>query len=390
MHHLRAGAVWVTISNWADAVSQKYGGSQIVTSAGNLSAEEARKLAWAHSTTHSVRPGSQRSASQWEKHAKTLVKDARWGAWSLRDAHHAAKMDVKPYTNAPFVWQHHDLFARNGFVAASRLGLPLVLFVDAPQVWEARRWGVARPGWGAVLQSLAERPQLLRAHLVACVTDEVAAAVESITRNRARVVVTPCTANIPSADHRPTNRRRHNLEGRLVIGWVGSFRRFHHVDMLVRATAAASVTLPELTLLLIGDGPTRAECAALASDLQLDCRFTGSVPNSEVSGLLQACDIGVIPSGTEDSFHYSPLKLKEYLAAGLPTIVPHAGEMARTMKDGQSTLFYSPGNEQELANQIVHLGGDPVRRESLSKAGQQILEADFSMADQLERIEGLL
>lgn len=204
------------------------------------------------------------------------------------------------------------------------------------------------------------------------------------------MIVTPCTANVPSADHRPTNRRRLNLEGRLVIGWVGSFRRFHHVDMLIRSAAAVSTTLPELTLLLIGDGPTRAECGALASDLHLDCRFAGSVPNDEVPGLLQACDIGVIPSGTEDSFHYSPLKLKEYLAAGLPTIVPRAGEMARTMTEGLDALFYSPGNERELVNQMVQLGGDPALREALSKAGQELLEVGFSMADQLERIEGLL
>lgn len=380
----------MTISNWADALSQRYGGAQIVTSSGNLSPSDARNQAWSHPTPDSARSKAQRSASPWEKHLKTLAKDARWAAWSLRDARHAAKLNLDRYRNAPFIWQHHDLFARNGFVAATRLRLPVVLFVDAPQVWEARRWGLARPGWGAALESLAERPQFVDAQLVACVTDEVAAAVESITRNKARVLVTPCTANVPTADHRATNRSRHNLDRRLVVGWVGSFRRFHHVDMLVRATAAASVTVPGLTLLLIGDGPTREECAALAKELHLDCRFLGSVPNTEVTGLLQACDIGVIPSGKEDDFHYSPLKLKEYLAAGLPTVVPRAGEMSRTMTGGDNTLFYSPGNEEELTNEIVRLASDPTLRESLSKAGRELLESDFSIADQLERIEGSL
>lgn len=380
----------MTISNWADALSQRYGGARIVTSAGSLSPGETRERAWTNSASSSVRPQVQRQTSQWERHLKTLAKDARWAAWSLQDARHAAKIDLDPYRGAPFIWQHHDLFARNGFVAASRLRLPVVLFVDAPQVWEARRWGVTRPGWAGALQALAERPQFMGAQLVACVTDEVAAAVQTITRGKGRVLVTPCTANVPAADHREANRSRHDLDGRLVVGWVGSFRRFHHVDMLVRAAAAASVTVPELTLLLIGDGPTREECAALANELNLDCRLVGSVPNTEVTGLLQACDIGVIPSGKEDDFHYSPLKLKEYLAVGLPTIVPSAGEMARTMSEGENTLFYSPGNEQELSSEITRLADDPALRDALSQAGRQLLESDFSIVDQLERIEGML
>ncbi len=62
-----------------------------------------------------------------------------------------------------FVWQHHDLFQSAGAPFAQRHRCPLVSFVDAPQVWEASRWGVARPGWGHLVERYGEAPQLRRA-----------------------------------------------------------------------------------------------------------------------------------------------------------------------------------------------------------------------------------
>lgn len=386
MHHLHAGAVWVTISNWADALAARFGAAEIVTSSGVLSAATVRSQAWSPTAANSPAASTGRRMKPLEAHARTLAKDVRWAMRSIYAETKVRMTDLERYSSSPFVWQHHDLFAHEGFVAASRLTLPLVLFVDAPQVWEARQWGVSRPGWGDFLVAAGERPQFERADIVACVTDEVADQVKAITRNRARTIVTPCTANVPVASGRAENRSRLGLEGRLVVGWVGSFRRFHHVDALIRASAKAATFIPNLTLLLIGDGPTRAECALLAAELGLDCRLPGSVPNDEVIGLLQACDVGVIPSGSVGSFHYSPLKLKEYLAAGIPTLVPRVGEMARTLQSDVETLFYAPGDLDELQQQLRRLGTDQGLRQSLASAGQQVLLKQFSINDQITTI----
>lgn len=389
LYQLRAGAVWVTISNWADSLAHRYGGAEVITPTESMSGATVRAAAWPPGPAGTpAATGRRQSVVQgW---ARTLAKDIRWAIWSRDGAVKAKRADLGRFRNAPFVWQHHDLFARAGFEAAERLHLPVVLFVDAPQVWEARQWGVTRPGWGRTLQEIAERPQFERADVVACVSDEVAAQVLAITHERARVLVTPCTAAVPAASRRGENRSRLNLDGRLVVGWVGSFRRFHHVDMLVRASASLSQALPELTLLLIGDGPTRAECARLADELNVDCRMVGNVPNGDVIGLLQACDVGVLPSGNEGTFHYSPLKLKEYLAARLPTIVPQVGEMARTLQDGIDTLFYPPGDVAGMATQLLRMGREPGLREAIAGQGHRRLKENFSLDEQLARIEETL
>lgn len=382
MTHLRAGAVWVTIANWADALAARYGDARVVTSQEHMGADLVRSRAsW----------GSGGGAGAEKRyrlpHVRTLVKDLRWGAWSAFDAIHASRADLSPFEDAPYVWQHHDLFASNGFVAASRLGLPTVLFVDAPQVWEAKRWGVNRPGWGRILEFAGEQHQLSRADLVACVTDEVANQVLAITDGKARVLVTPCTAEIPTLSLREQTRAELGLEGRVVLGWVGSFRPFHNVSMLIRAAKDLTESHEGLTLLLIGDGPTRARCEELATTLGVDCRFTGAVPNADVLGLLQGCDIGVLPSGTGGDFHYSPLKVKEYMAAGLPVVLPRVGEMGRTMTHGEDALLYEPGSESDLTIALKQLLYDRPLRNRLARAATELLRSSFTLGEQLRRIE---
>lgn len=388
---LRAGAVWVTIANWGDALAERYGAAEIVTPAGRMTPRQARSRAFTSGSPGAVPvAGGDGPSRPLVTLMRTMAKDARWAGWAVDAGRRVRGEDLRTSESTPFVWQHHDLFQRAGFLAARRLGVPLVLFVDAPQVWEAARWGVARPGWGSALERVAERPQFLAADVVACVSEEVADQVLAITGGRANVLVTPCTAAPSRTDDRLTQRRRLGLEGRVVIGWVGSFRRFHHTDMLVRACAALGDEVDGVTLLMIGDGPMRAECSRLAEELGVDARFPGQVPNDEVVALLQACDVGVVPAAEGDSFHYSPLKLKEFMAAGLPTVVPAAGEMTRVLKPDVEALFYRPGDELELRTQMARLATDAELRRKIAAGGTARLSASFSMGDQIAELEQML
>lgn len=392
---LRAGAVWVTISNWADALSQRYGAAEIVTPASIMTPADAR-----HGAFQTQGPGSPQPQTNPNSPAsgpsarsrsglllRTGAKDVRWAMWAQHASRRIRRLEVSRYRSTPYVWQHHDLFERPGFGLARTLDVPLVLFVDAPQVWEARRWGVSRPGWGRVVERIGETPQFCQADLVACVSSEVAEEVSRLSAGRARVLVTPCTSPIPPTDERDEVRRSLGLDGQLVIGWVGSFRRFHHADMVVRAANELSAHRSDVVLLMVGDGPTRADCQQLAADLGLTALFTGTVQNDQVPGLLQACDIGVVPAASGDSFHYSPLKLKEYLAAGLATVVPSSGEMARLFDDGVETLMFPAGDLNAMTAQLSRLAEDPGLRSAVAVAGSARLSESFSMPSQLEAVE---
>ena len=74
---------------------------------------------------------------------------------------------------------------------ARALGVPSVVFVPAPLVWQAEQWGVRRPGWGGWIERAGERSPLQSADVVACGSEAVAEQVRRIGVNAERIVITP-------------------------------------------------------------------------------------------------------------------------------------------------------------------------------------------------------
>lgn len=385
---LKAGAVWVTIENWRRACAARWGSARVLTPSGELLDDDIVGAAWGASGTGPL-VQSGRLRTLLAPIAGTAGKDLRaW--WRMSRFERVVRSLPEPSPPA-FVWQHHDLFQRAGFTLARRHNRPLVLFVDAPIVWEATQWGVTRPGTAALVERLGEVPQFRAADLVACVSDEVAEACIALGANSSRVLVTPCTADdVRTATPRQDIRRTHGLEGRTVIGWVGSFREFHNAEAVVRAVG----TMPDpggVGLLMIGDGPTRHRSEQLATDVGLQrAVFSGAVPHQDVPDFLAAFDIAVIPSHATGGFHYSPLKLKEYLAAGKPVVAPSVGEIGRVLRDGEDALLYPVGNDDEMTALIRSLVADPHRRRTLGAQGRQTYDRLFTMDHQLEVVASRL
>ncbi|MGH2704392.1 MAG: glycosyltransferase family 4 protein [Actinomycetota bacterium] len=294
--------------------------------------------------------------------------------------------------NLVFVWQYHGIFRHAGFGLARALGRPLVLFVDAPQVWEAEKWGVRRPGWGRLLERIGERPQLLAADLVACVSDEVAASVASLGAREERILVTPNGVDLerfnPSVSGAQI-RERFGLQGKLVVGWVGSFRPFHGLAVALQAIAVLQREMSDLALLLVGDGQERPSTQRIARELGLrDVIFTGTVPHREIPGYVAAMDVGLLLHRSDHEFHYSPLKLREYLACGKAVVAVARGEVARTLSDGVDALLLGHPTAEALASSIRRLES-PLLREALGKAGRARAEREWSWDRCLDQVEEL-
>lgn len=377
-------AVWVTAAGWAGAARRMWGNSWLITPEGVLQAEEARALAsQSHLTARS------RSWRRFvPKVAKTALKD-------IREARRARafdrSVDAEQWSDRriAFVWQRHDLFHDTGLRIARHLGVPFVLFVDAPVIWEARRWGVRRPGWGTLLEKFDENPLFRAADLIACVSDEVAAEVARRGVPADRIMVTPCgvdvhtfTPDVPGG----SVRQRHGLEDAFVVGWIGSFRQFHGIDVVIEAAAELKDSVQDLALLLVGDGSERPRIEEKARALGVDrVVFTGTVAHDEIPAHLTAMDVSLISSSDAETFHYSPLKLREYMACGLPVIAPRTGELARLISDGEDGLLVPPGDASAVAASIKRLRHDPALREALGAAARASAVRHSSWDQQVAR-----
>lgn len=371
-HVLKALAVWLTTRTWMRAGADRFGDSTLLTPEGLIPLADFDDFVLQNvpaPNSMSVNPTKLRRL------ASTVVKD-------LRVAYRNTKANQTSYgTHAltksiPFVWRHHDPFFQLGAHVARRAGAPLVQFVDAPHVWEGKQWGTDRPGWGKLYEWIGERPQLLSADLVVCVSDEVANAVGRIVRDRTRVIVAPCSADpdfFQPQDGSPTRIEFGFRRDDVVLGWSGSFRRFHAVDQLVDAFARGIDDIPQLRLLLVGDGPERRRIQqqVFALGLQKKVTFTGHIPFNAMPHFVAAMDIAVVTARDGRSFHYSPLKLREYRAAGRPVVAPDVGQVSSTVTHAVDGLLYPPGDIRELSERIVTLGSDPLVRDRYGRAGQK-------------------
>jgi glycosyltransferase involved in cell wall biosynthesis len=373
-------AALLSTAGWAAAAERELGRSWVVTPNGVFTPGEARR--WGSDPSLSS-PNGPTIRRRLPAVAKTAAKDVlRW--------RQSRRFDIDadgPWsgTEIELVWQRHDLFHTAGLDLARRVGAPSVLFVPAAKVWEAERWGTTRPGWGRWLERRAERPALLGADLVACGSETVVEQVLRIGVPDSRVLLTPTGVDIElfaELPHPTSLRRRLGLQNRFVVGWIGSFRRFHALEQAVGAAAA----VPGAALLLVGDGPERARIERLVRHREVTAIFTGTVPHDQLPAYLAAMDVAVILAPRDEPYHYSPLKLAEYLAAGLPVVAPASGQLAQRLTDGVDAIVVPPHDVAALGAALRRLRDDPEERARLGKAARAAAEVEWLWDDQVRRV----
>jgi N-acetyl-alpha-D-glucosaminyl L-malate synthase BshA len=149
-----------------------------------------------------------------------------------------------------------------------------------------------------------------------------------------------------------------------VIVYIGGLRPVKGVEHLVRAFRSIKASVPDATLLLVGDGQERAALEGLTdrSDLSGSVRFVGEVKNEEVPAYLSASDVFVLPSLSEGL----PIVALEAMAAGLPVVCSRVGGLPDLIGEGENGFLVVPGDEQGIASSVVRLLTDEALRSRIS------------------------
>jgi len=157
-----------------------------------------------------------------------------------------------------------------------------------------------------------------------------------------------------------------------VVGFAGSLKPWHGVATLLDAFATLRAHTPTARLLIIGTGPQEAAARARATALGLGDAvvFTGAVAHDAMPGLLAAMDIGVAPYLAVPDFYFSPLKLYEYMAAGLAVVASDAGAIATLVRASETGLLCPPGDAPALGWALACLAYDPTLRARLGAAAR--------------------
>jgi glycosyltransferase involved in cell wall biosynthesis len=143
--------------------------------------------------------------------------------------------------------------------------------------------------------------------------------------------------------------------------------------------------------LLVGEGSERSKSEELVYKLGLQdsVKFTGRVPFTQIPEYISIFDVAVVSARSADDFHYSPLKLREYLAAGIPTVAPRAGDISVLFQDNTHLLLYTVGDIQDTASKIVALIEDPMLLQKLHEEGKKIALANCTWDYEVRKVLAL-
>ncbi|MBL8814906.1 MAG: glycosyltransferase family 4 protein [Planctomyces sp.] len=174
----------------------------------------------------------------------------------------------------------------------------------------------------------------------------------------------------------------------LTIGFVGSLKPWHGVESLIEAFQMMADVFPDTQLKIIGDGPMRdtLESSLLDSSIAHRIHFHGAVPAEEMPTHLTSLDIAVAPYLKNDGFYFSPLKVYEYMACGLPVAASATGQLNELIQNGENGLLYEAGNVSELRQALTRLAEDRQLRKLLGAAARATVVHHHSWQQTLERI----
>jgi glycosyltransferase involved in cell wall biosynthesis len=268
-----------------------------------------------------------------------------------------------------FIYERYALFNFSGVLAARLFRLPLILEVNSPLAREAR------DEKRLALYRFAQRVETAicnAATRVIAVSTPLKRILVSHGVRAGRIAVMPNGVSpqlcqpIP-AD--PTLRASLGLRGGIVVGFVGWFRPWHGLDLLIDAFAASRLASEGGTLLLIGDGPAMAALKAKVAQhgLERSTVFTGPLRHRDVAAHVALFDIAVQPAAVE---YCCPMKIIEYLAQGKPVIAPRQDNICEILDDGVDALFFAPRDAASMTAALDRAAGDPELCRSLREAAR--------------------
>jgi glycosyltransferase involved in cell wall biosynthesis len=276
-------------------------------------------------------------------------------------------------SEGPFdvVYERYSLWSFAGMEYARNQRIPRLLEVNAPLIEEQSEH---RELIGRDLAGWVARKAFGAASALLAVSREGADYLNTFAEARGRVHVVPNGVNphrfgshlLPSCPA-PT--------GVFTVGFVGTLKPWHGLPVLVDAFSMLHSKHSDIRLLIVGDGPEREPVEAALQDREAltAAHFTGSVDPNQIPGYLASMDVAVAPYAESEHFYFSPLKVYEYMAAGLPVVASSVGQLAELIEHRVNGLLVPPGDRAALAAELLGLKQHPAIRASLGRAARETI-----------------
>ncbi|WP_005037558.1 glycosyltransferase family 4 protein [Holophaga foetida] len=173
--------------------------------------------------------------------------------------------------------------------------------------------------------------------------------------------------------------------------FFGAFSPWQGIDVMLKA-----VEHPEwpsnVCLLLAGDGLERPKVESAANRNER-VRYLGTIPYRELPGFVAPALVGLCvkdDGGTHTSTGWSPLKLYEMMATGIPVVVTDLPGQREIVEKSRSGLVIQPGDPAELARAVASLASNPALAKEMGSRGLLEVRENHSWARRANDTLGIL
>lgn len=210
-------------------------------------------------------------------------------------------------------------------------------------------------------------------------------------------VVTPGCDLIDRQPDEADTRRLHSMwrtEERFILLTVARLEERKGHDQVIEACRRLVKDIPELTYLIVGDGPYRNHLEQLAerSGISKHIHFIGSVPTSQLPAYYSLADAFIMPARqlpNRDVEGFGIVYL-EANAFGKAVIGGRSGGVSEAVIDGQTGLLVNPTNADDVARAILTLARDPELRRKLGEQGRRRVQEKFRWQQRAEAVRELI
>jgi PEP-CTERM/exosortase A-associated glycosyltransferase len=173
--------------------------------------------------------------------------------------------------------------------------------------------------------------------------------------------------------------REHGLEGKRILGFLGSFYGYEGLELLVSAMESLASRRGDLRLLLVGGGPREQALRdqVRSKGLEQVVVMPGRIPKERIPGLYGLVDILAYPRySTRLTELVTPLKPLEAMAMGKPLVASDIGGHRELIQHRRTGFLFSPGSVPALALAIETVLDDEALRADLVREGRAWVESN--------------
>ena len=162
-------------------------------------------------------------------------------------------------------------------------------------------------------------------------------------------------------------------------------------DILIQAFPLVHEEVPNVTLIIGGDGTDLARLKTLAKTLNVseNIRFTGTISRADVPAYFHLCDIFTLPAifDPKGNVDGCPNVILEAMACGKPVVASSISGIPIVVKDNETGILVEEKHVTQLARALVMLLKDEAKREQFGRAGQQRILNELTWDNVIEQIK---